>query len=171
MSPEQLGAQPSFALEPSAKHIEMLLAHDVVKIVTLAPELRGAYEAATALAKVGVRISVGHTAATYEAVSSLSEAVRQVGGTMGYTHLFNAMPSIEGRSPGVVGAALADPEAYSELILDYYHVHKGSFRATLSAKPNHLHLVTDAIRASATNKSETTLGSQHVQIRGGRTPE
>ena len=124
-------------------------------------------EAARRFAEAGVRISVGHTTADAETVAAFAETVREAGGTLGFTHLYNAMGGLAGRKPGVVGAALADRNAYSELILDLRHVHPASFLSAMHAKPDKLHLVTDSIRANGLGDGETELGGQRVIVKDG----
>ena len=167
ISPKRLGAQPPLTLLPASEHVDELLALNVIRLVTLAPEITGAEKAARRFAKAGVRISVGHTVADYETVTIFMQAVRAQGGTVGFTHLYNAMGGLAGRDPGIVGAALADPDAYSELILDLRHVHPGSFLAALQAKPDRLHLMTDCIRAGGLGDGETELGGQRVSVQNG----
>ncbi len=167
ISPQRLGAQPPHALEPTPARVEAVLKLGVVRLVTLAPEIPGALGAATRFAAAGVRVSVGHTVASFEEVQALVEAVSEAGGTVGFTHLYNAMGGLAGREPGVVGAALADQESFAELIYDTHHVHKGSLLAARAAKPNRLHLVTDAIRATGGPEGETELGGQRVTVKGG----
>lgn len=167
INPKRLGAQPPNTVEPTAAQVDELLSFDVIRLVTLAPEMPGVLEAARRFAEAGVRVSVGHTAARFEEVAALAKTMRTAGGTVGFTHLYNAMGGMMGREPGVVGAALADQDAYSELILDLHHVHPASFLAALSAKPDALHLVTDCIRASGLGDGETELGGQRVTVRGG----
>ncbi len=160
ISPERLGAQPAYTLEPTAEHVREVLDLGIVKLVTLAPEIAGAVGAAKHFAQAGVRVSVGHTNATFEEVKALVNAVREAGGIVGFTHLFNAMSALGSRAPGAVGAALAEGDAYAELIFDTHHVHPGSFLAALSAKPERLHLITDAIRACGLREGGTELGGQ-----------
>lgn len=167
ISPDRLGAQPPDTLEPNEALLDELLACGVVRLVTLAPEIAGVAEAASRFAAAGVRVSVGHTRADAGTVAGFAGSVRDAGGTLGFTHLFNAMGGVAGREPGVVGAALADRDAYSELILDLHHVHPLSFLAALNAKPDRLHLVTDSIRASGQGDGETELGGQRVRVQGG----
>ena len=167
ISPERLGAQPPLTLEPTSEQLDELLALDVIRLVTLAPEVAGVAEAAERFAGAGVRVSVGHTVADYETVTAFAQTVRAAGGTLGFTHLYNAMGGLRGRDPGIVGAALADPDAYSELILDLRHVHPGSFLAALAAKPERLHLMTDCIRAGGLGDGDTELGGQRVSVRNG----
>lgn len=167
ISPHRLGAQPLHTLEPTQTQVEELLAYNIIRLVTLAPEVAGAAAAARRMAQAGVRISVGHTAAPYEVTAQFAKEVREAGGTLGFTHLYNAMGGLSGREPGSVGAALSDPDAYSELILDLHHVHPASFWAALNAKPERLHLITDSIRASGLGDGETELGGQRVRVEGG----
>lgn len=167
ISPDRLGAQPPMTLAPTPGRIEEIVSLDVVRLVTLAPEVEGALEAGRRLARTGVGVSIGHTNAGYDAARALAEAVRDAGGTVGFTHLFNAMTALGSRAPGAVGAALSDPEAYAELILDLHHVHAASFRAAAAAKAGRLLLVTDAIRACGMAEGETELGGQRVIVHGG----
>ena len=167
ISAERLGAQPPFVLEPSLDLVDEVLELGVIKLVTLAPELPGALEAAQRFVEAGVRVSVGHTVANFEQVRTFIRVLQEAGGVTGFTHLYNAMSGLESRQPGTVGAALADSESYAELIFDTHHVHEGSFLAALSAKPERLHLITDSIRACGLPEGKTELGGQAVTVEGG----
>ena len=109
-------------------------------LVTLAPENAPDGMIRT-LVDAGVRVAAGHTAATYEQIShALGE------GQTGFTHLFNAMTPLESRAPGVVGAALDDPQSWCGLIADGIHVNPASLRVAIAAKPRgKMYLVTDAM--------------------------
>lgn len=167
ISPRRLGAQPPCTLEPTTAQVDALLAYRVIRLVTLAPEMPGVGEAARRFAETGIRVSVGHTTAAAGTVATFAKTVRDAGGTLGFTHLYNAMGGLAGREPGVVGAALADPYAYSELILDLHHVYPASFLTAMRAQPDGLHLITDSIRASGLGDGETELGGQRVSVRDG----
>lgn len=167
ISPERLGAQPPFALTPTPERLSALLELEVLRVITLAPELPGALEAAHRLVSRGVRISIGHTVASYEQAMMFLTSVRAAGGSMGFTHLYNAMGQLSSRTPAVVGAALSTADAYAELIFDLHHVHPGAMLAALAAKPRHLLLVTDAIRATGLGDGESELGGQPVRVSGG----
>jgi N-acetylglucosamine-6-phosphate deacetylase len=168
ISPKRLGAQPSFTLEPNDALVSEILEFNVVRLVTLAPEIPGALLAAKVFVNKTVRVSVGHSAATFDDVQMLAQLVRGQHGTLGFTHLYNAMGGLSGREPGVVGAALATPESFAELIFDTHHVHAGSFLAALNAKPNHLFFITDCIRAGGLAEGETELGGQKVTVKNGK---
>jgi len=165
ISPDRLGAQPPQTALPTTERVANVLQRDVVRVVTIAPEIEGATEAAVAMARAGVRISVGHTRASAEEVAQLAHAVRTASGTIGFTHLFNAMGGLGGREPGIVGACLSDPEAFAELILDSHHVHPTTFLASYAALGPRLLLVTDAIRATGLGDGPSELGGQKIEVR------
>ena len=108
-----------------------------------------------------VLVSMGHTNATYEeAVAGIEKGVRHT------THLFNAMTALSHRSPGVVGAALADDKVSTELIADTFHVNKGLFSLVAKLKGDKLCLITDCIRAGGMPDGDYTLGGQPVHKEG-----
>ncbi len=168
ISPHKLGAQPPHALIPTDERVAGVLALDVVRVVTLAPEIECAPEAARQFARACVRVSLGHTAATYQGARAAMEVVRAAGGIHGATHLYNAMGGLSGREPGMVGAVLSDPHGYAELILDLHHVHPGSFLSAHAALGERLLLITDAMRAAGLGDGESELGGQKVSVQNGR---
>lgn len=108
-------------------------------IVTLAPEC-AAPGAIAELTARGITVAAGHSVASYEA---MERAVAE--GMTGVTHLYNAMSQLNGREPGVVGAAI-DLGLFSGIIVDGHHVHPAALRAAFRAKgPAELMLVTDAM--------------------------
>ncbi len=108
---------------------EIATAAPDVGIVTLAPELDGALELIQWLVAGGHRVSLGHSGATYEeTIAALAAGARQA------THLFNRMPPLNHRMPGLAGAVLQSPELAAELICDGVHVHPGMIRTALFAK-------------------------------------
>ena len=114
---------------------------DCVRVITLAPELDGAPEVIGKLAARGVTVSLGHSAASLEQVTSAVSA-----GARLVTHLFNGMPPLHHRTPGVVGAALSDDRVAVSLIADLVHVHPAALRLAFRAKgPERVVLVTDAV--------------------------
>ena len=167
ISPQRLGAQPPCTLPPEPELVEEVLRFGVVRVVTLAPEMPGGLEAARKFARAGVRVSVGHTTASYDQVVELAAAMRQSKAQYGFTHLYNAMGGIQGREPGVAGAALALVDAQAELIFDLHHVAVGSFQAARAAKGNRLHFVSDCIRAAGMGDGPSELGGQEVLVADG----
>jgi N-acetylglucosamine-6-phosphate deacetylase len=115
-----------------------------VAIVTLAPELDGGIELIRLLAGRGHRVSLGHSAATYdEGAAAIAAGARQA------THLFNRMPPLNHRAPGLAGAVLQSDEIAAELICDGFHVHPGLLRAAIAAKrPSRVLAISDGTAAS-----------------------
>lgn len=167
ISPRKLGAQPAHTLLPTADLVDEIVALDVVRVVTMAPEVKHAIAGATAFARAGSRVSVGHTVASFEQADGFMDAVWLAGGEVGFTHLYNAMSQLGSREPGVVGAALARSRAYAEVIFDLHHVHPASFLAAHAAKRGRLLLVTDAIRAAGTGDASSELGGSPVFVEDG----
>src|SRR6185503_6337982 len=134
-----------------------------VTLVTLAPELAPAGSIETLVAG-GVTVAAGHTAASYD------EAHAALGrGVTGFTHLFNAMTQLSGRSPGAVGAALESRSAWCGIIVDGFHVHPASLRVALAAKgADKLLLVTDAMPTVGSDRTNFTLGGRSIRLEDGR---
>ncbi|MFC6592796.1 N-acetylglucosamine-6-phosphate deacetylase [Deinococcus lacus] len=167
ISPQRLGAQPPCTLEPTPQRVAELLEIGVVRAVTLAPEVPQALPAALRFAAAGARVGTGHTVADADTIWALLEAVAPVG-RLAATHLFNAMGPVSGRDPGAVGALLAHPQVYPELILDGFHLHPLSAALACAACAGRVMLVTDAMRAAGLGDGASELGGQPVQVVGGR---
>jgi N-acetylglucosamine-6-phosphate deacetylase len=125
--------------------VEIARAAPDVGIVTLAPELDGAIDLVEWLVGRGHIVSLGHSGATYdEALAAVAAGARQA------THLFNRMPPVHHRQPGLAGAVLQTDEVAAELICDGVHVHPGMLRAAIAAKrPARTMAITDGTAASA----------------------
>ncbi|NLG57387.1 MAG: N-acetylglucosamine-6-phosphate deacetylase [Clostridiales bacterium] len=160
INPKRKGAQSDrHILPPDA--VKMLGHQDIVKIVTMAPEVPGGLEFIRALTtKSDIVVSIGHTDASFEEALAAIEA-----GATHITHTFNAMTGLNHRAPGVVGAALTT-EVVCELIADTFHVHPGLFALLYRAKGERLVLVTDCTRAGGLGDGEYTLGGQPIQVKG-----
>ncbi|MEJ0061536.1 MAG: N-acetylglucosamine-6-phosphate deacetylase [Terricaulis sp.] len=131
-------------------------------LVTLAPE-RISQERINALADAGLIISLGHTAASSEEIDAAL-----VAGAVGFTHVFNAMPPMEGRKPGAVGAALTHKEAWAGLILDGIHVHPVSARVAFACKTaQKLMLISDAMATVGTANDSMALFGETIGLVGG----
>jgi N-acetylglucosamine-6-phosphate deacetylase len=100
-----------------------------VGIVTMAVELDGGLDLAKALVAAGHRVSLGHSAATYEqALAGIAAGARHA------THLFNRMSPLTHRAPGLTGAVLAEDAVAAEIICDGYHVHPAVATLAIRAK-------------------------------------
>ena len=131
-------------------------------LVTLAPEMTTP-ATIRSLAKSGVVISAGHTNATFDVMrAALASGVR------GVTHLFNAMSPLTNREPGVVGAALNDPECWCGLIVDGRHVHPAVLQLALRCKrPDRFMLVTDAMPNVGSDQDYFMLQGKRIDVRDG----
>ena len=134
----------------------------LVRIVDVAPELPGAEEFIRR-AKALCTVSIAHTDADYDAARKGIEA-----GVTHLTHLYNAMPAIHHRKPGVIAAA-AEAEAVSaELISDGQHVHPASVRLAFRIfGASRMVLISDSLRCCGMPDGEYELGGQQVFLKGG----
>lgn len=132
-----------------------------VTLVTLAPELTRPGTIAE-LTRRGVIVAAGHTMADH---SAMTRAIGE--GLTGVTHLFNAMTQMEGRAPGVVGAAL-DARLHCGLIVDGRHVHPASLRVAIAAGGHdRMMLVTDAMPTVGAAEKQFVLGGRTIVAEGG----
>lgn len=161
INPSKKGAQAEeHILRPDGKFITDNA--DIIKLVTIAPEMDGATEAIEYITKNSdVLVSMGHTGATFEeANEGIKAGVRHT------THLFNAMTALMHRNPGVVGAALTNDSVSCELIADTFHVNKGLFALVSKVKGDKLCLITDCMRAGGMPDGKYDLGGQDVYVKG-----
>ena len=132
-------------------------------LVTLAPE-RCPDGFVSRLAGAGVRISAGHSEACAATMTRAADD-----GLTGVTHLYNAMPPLAGRAPGIAGATLADPRMIAGIIVDGIHVDPVSVRAAFAAKgPAGMMLVTDAMPSVGSTETVFRLMGRTVTLRDGR---
>jgi N-acetylglucosamine-6-phosphate deacetylase len=178
INPEYRGAQPlaCLRLPPSSRIAEsrtdgafsgdeILAAIDAARgdvgIVTVAPELDGGIALVARLVANGHRVSLGHSAATYEqALEAIDAGARHA------THLFNRMPPLHHRTPGLAGAVLSDDRVAAEIICDGHHVHPALIRAAVGAKTtSRIMAITDGTAGSGLAVgSITRLGGQTITV-------
>ena len=133
----------------------------LIRIADLAPELPGAV-AFTEKASKLCTVSVAHTDASYEEARAVYAA-----GATHLTHLYNAMPGIHHRKPGVIGAASECEQVYAELICDGQHVHPSAVRMAFCLFPERICLISDALRCCGMPDGQYTLGGQDVFLKDG----
>ncbi len=129
ISAKRLGAHPPRNLEPRADAIARVMALPALRMITLAPELPGAFEAIAAFVARGVAVAIGHTDATLEK----AEAAVAAGARM-FTHTFNAMAPLGHRLPTAANAAMLPSSAFAAVIADGVHVHPAMLRLLLRAR-------------------------------------
>lgn len=133
----------------------------LVKMVDIAPEKPGAMDFIRKV-KGKVIVSIAHTEADYDtALEAFEEGASHV------THLYNAMPQLIHRAPGVIGAAMDNPGVNVELICDGVHLHPAVVRASFKLfGGERIVLVSDSMRACGLSDGEYTLGGQQVFVKG-----
>ncbi|RJS74004.1 N-acetylglucosamine-6-phosphate deacetylase [Candidatus Bathyarchaeota archaeon] len=161
LSPEKHGAHSADYLKtPSRELVEAFLEYvDVVKRITIAPELEGGVEAVRAFSSSGVMVSIGHSTAPYSVVEEAYNA-----GLSHATHLYNALGTAFKRGvyriPGALESVLALDGITAELIADGVHVHPALIEVAVKVKGyEKLCLVTDAMRAAGMPDGVYKLGS------------
>lgn len=149
ISPEYAGAQPLECLFPppallgqpsetwvrgdAADVLRVLERYRPdVAVVTVAPEIERGMDLVKWLVARGWIVSLGHSAATFEQAMDAIDA-----GARHATHVFNRMPPLSHRLPGLVGAVLSSGAVTAELICDGYHIHPAVVRTTIAAKGLH----------------------------------
>jgi N-acetylglucosamine-6-phosphate deacetylase len=163
ISPLRLGAHPALNLEPRGDSFQRVLAMRALRLITLAPELPGGFDAIRRLAARAVVVSIGHTNATLEEANAGIAA-----GARMFTHLFNAMRPLNHRDPGVIAAALAPSPALAAIIPDGVHVHPAVLRLASRARgKDGMILVTDKVALAKASTSEKNVGRARGSIRDG----
>lgn len=163
LNPQKKGAHnPSYLRAPDLDAVASWSPANGVRLVTLAPELPGALPLISALSERGVLVSAGHSAATYE------QAKAGIGAGIRYgTHLFNAMPVLQHREPGLPGALLTDSRTVVGLIADGVHTHPAIVSLAWQALGScRLNLVTDAMAALGMPPGTHRLGDYDVVVDG-----
>ena len=134
----------------------------LIRIADVAAELPGAVEFAEKASKL-CTVSIAHTDASYDDAVCAIEA-----GVTHLTHLYNAMPGIHHRKPGVIPAAVENEQVSAELISDGQHVHPASVRLAFRMfGPARMVLISDSLRCCGMPDGEYELGGQPVFLQGG----
>ena len=161
LNPARKGAHnPGYLQLPSLAAVADWSPATGVRMVTLAPELPRAAEVIASLAGRGILVSAGHSMATYE------EAIRGLDAGIRYgTHLFNAMPPLAHREPGLPGALLSDPRPAAGLIPDGIHTHPAIINLVWKLLgPARFSMVTDCMAALGMGPGRHLLGDFEVIV-------
>ena len=166
ISPQKTGAQnPSYVRPPDMDFFRRLQAasNGMIKILSIAPEMDGAMDLIREISNEGKAvISIAHTTATYDtAVEAFAAGAKLV------THLFNAMPPLHHREPGVIGAAADTPGCRVELICDGIHVHPGVVRAAFKMfGDDRVVMISDSLMAAGLGNGEYEIGELPMKVNG-----
>lgn len=134
---------------------------NIVKLITVAPEEEGAVEFIEKASKV-CTVSIGHTCSDYDTAMAAFKA-----GASHATHLFNAMPGLHHREPGVIAAA-RDCGATVELICDGLHIHPSIVRLTSALFGQRLCFISDSLRCTYMPDGEYEFGGQTITLKDGK---
>ncbi len=166
ISPCRKGAHSEKLLrDPDPAEVRKLIdaARGKARMVTLAAELPGGIDSVRLLAEHGVIAAIGHTDASYEQTTAAIDA----GATVA-THLFNAMPALNHRSPGPIAALLEDERVTVELINDGVHLHPAALELAFHhAGADRVAFITDAMDAAGTGDGRYMLGPLEVEVSEG----
>jgi N-acetylglucosamine-6-phosphate deacetylase len=174
INPEYTGAQPTECLRSARwtstsegaftgrEIVDTIERHRAaVGIVTVAPEIDGGMDLVRRLAASGLRVSIGHSGATYEQALAAIDA-----GVTHATHLFNRMSAMSHRAPGVPAAVLNSRRVRCEVICDGFHVHPSLVALAIRAKgPDGVMAITDGTAGSGLPVgSRAQLGSRPIVV-------
>jgi len=158
---EKKGAQnPEFIRSPSREEIDFICDNsDLIKLITLAPEVEGNQEALKRFVEAGITVSIGHTTAGYEKSINAVQS-----GASRFTHLFNGMKGIHHRDVGTAGAGLLS-NAHVEIIADLIHLSPETIQLIVrQKKADKIVLITDAMEATGLEPGEYKLGGLSVTV-------
>ena len=165
LSHTKRGMHPAeFLLLPSRELLDKFwqTSRGHLKLMTIAPEVPGAIETIAHAASLGIRCSMGHSAATRAESLAGIEA-----GAVSATHTFNAMRAYDHRDPGILGVVLDRANLYADLICDGLHVSPEAVRLWLKVKgPDKAILITDCLEAAGMPDGKYKLGETIVQLAG-----
>jgi len=145
LHPERAGSLDSASfIDPSVETLNRLVEdyEDIIKIITIAPELPGALKVIEACRAKGFIVHMGHSDASFEQAEEGKRA-----GATGITHLFNAMRGFHHREPGLAGFGLMDEDLVVEVIADMAHLHPQSLKMLFDMKPpDRIILISDSVK-------------------------
>jgi len=151
LNPERCGSlDKNIFLKPGLPALKKVIDgyEDIIKIITIAPEMPGSLKVIEKCSELGIKVNMGHSDATYEQAVEGKKA-----GATGITHLFNAMRPFHHREPGLAGLGLIDEELYVEVIADGMHLHPRTLELIFSRKRlDRIMLVSDSVKAGKTRK-------------------
>jgi len=162
----QLGAmEESFVLAPDIEKYKEVTdgCEDIIRIVTLAPEVHGADRLIGYLKQKGVRVLAGHTDASYEEGLKAFDT-----GVSGICHFYNASRGIHHREPGILASAMMSPDIRCELIGDMVHVHPALMNLLMAVKKDtRISLISDAVKTTGLPDGEYLDGIQTIIVKNG----
>ena len=151
LNPVRCGAldKDSF-IKPTISSLKNLIEgyEDIIKIITIAPEIPGALKIIERCNEHGIRVNMGHSDSTYKQALDAKKA-----GATGITHLFNAMRPFHHREPGLIGLGLMDEDIYIEVIADKVHINETVLKLIFTTKrSDRVILISDSVKGAKNKK-------------------
>ncbi|MCI4627048.1 MAG: hypothetical protein L3V56_13965, partial [Candidatus Magnetoovum sp. WYHC-5] len=166
LNPNRCGALNKGAfINPTLDNVKRLIDgyENIIKIITMAPELDGAINIIETLTEKGIIVNMGHSDATYEEAHNAFKA-----GAKGITHIFNAMRGFHHRQPGIAGFGILDEDVYIEVIADPFHLDIKTIEMIFMVKPaDRIILISDSIRFTNTSVAEKAIIDAEKVLLGG----
>ncbi len=170
LNPSKCGSLNAITfIDPTENNLERLIDgfEDMVRIITISPELDGATHLIKKISDIGIIASMGHSDATYAEAEAGHKA-----GAKGVTHLFNAMRPYHHREPGIAGYALLNRDLYVEVIADPFHLHRATIELVFEVKArDRIIIVSDSIKESKVSATPFStrqgLADIHGRLLGG----
>ena len=136
---------------------------DIVKVITVAPELKGARALIKKMVSRGIIVSMGHSDATYGEAEAGWKA-----GARGVTHLFNAMRGFHHREPGLAGFGLLHDDVYVEVIADLHHLNTATLELIFKVKkPERILIVSDSDKRARPTGRERANADTRGRLQAG----
>lgn len=165
LNPTYKGAMPEeLLLAPDTQLLKELYdaSRGTIKVLTISPELPGALNVIRSAVSMGIRVSLGHSAASYEESMEAFDA-----GAVGTTHIMNAMKLLHMHDPAILTAVL-EKDCFAEMICDGFHLHPPIVRLLLKIKGyQKMICVTDSISATGRPDGHYWLGVNRVEVKYG----
>jgi N-acetylglucosamine-6-phosphate deacetylase len=166
LNPARCGALNSNAfIGPDESVMKELLEgfEDVVRIITISPELDGAPALIKTISGMGIVVSMGHSDATYSEAEEGFDS-----GARGITHIFNAMRGIHHREPGIAGFGLMNRDVYIELIADPFHLDPKLIDFIFSSKDHEkIIIISDTVKNTKTEAISDGIMNGEGRLMGG----
>jgi N-acetylglucosamine-6-phosphate deacetylase len=161
INPDYRGAQPLEWIQKKPSGLPAGFFSPDIGIFTMAPEIPGGFDLLRAARKAGIRVSLGHSGATYDQAIEAIEL-----GASHATHLYNRMSPMTHRDPGLVGAVLEREEVAAEIIGDGFHVHPAAVKVAIAAKGrSRVMAITDGTAGSGLPRGAcATLGGRRITV-------
>jgi len=166
LNPSKSGALDGASFQvPSIKTWRRLIDgfENIIKIVTIAPELGGSLSLIKTMSNMGIVVALGHSEATYQEAERAFHA-----GAKGITHLFNAMRGLHHRAPGIAGFGLTNPDIYVELIADPFHLNIRAIELIFKVKKHDkIIIVSDSVRSTRAEMNGHGIKDNRNILQGG----